>query len=278
VQTGVCPAVRHNQPGGEIQYLTLIGGIRLIEFYGSTHVGLVRKTNQDCFACAALSDTLAFAVLCDGMGGENGGNIASQIATDHSADTLRRGLHDDMTPTTLQGVMQSAIAGANALVYERAKQDPVLKGMGTTLILAVYWQGVLYIGYVGDSRVYCVSPREELQLTKDHTVVQMLVDIGEITEKDAENHPKRHYITRAVGVAPEVSADFLERALSPDDIVLLCSDGLYHYLEPGSLYTLLRRCAGEKSAHCLIDLANQGGGMDNVTAVVMAQTTPAMGE
>ena len=235
---------------------------------GGTDQGLVRASNQDRFEAVKLSDTLAFVVLCDGMGGENGGNVASEIATTHAREALARELTEDIGEGTLRGIMKSAITGANALVYERAAADPALSGMGTTMIVAVFSAATLYVAYVGDSRVYLASPREERQLSKDHTVVQMLVDIGEITEADARIHPKRHYITRAVGVSATVDVDFLAETLVEDDIVLFCSDGLYTYMTPGSYYELLSRCIAEGSVRVLIELAKEAGGSDNITAVV----------
>lgn len=231
-------------------------------------MGLVRETNQDRYEYAVLSERLAFAVLCDGMGGQNGGNVASEIATGFIAEALRRDLHGDMQESSLRAVMLSAVAGANALVYETACKDEALAGMGTTLVIAVFLQEHLYVAYVGDSRAYLVRGEREIQLTKDHTVVQMLVDIGEISQSDAHNHPKRHYITRAVGVSPTVDPDFLEHPLKDGDLALLCSDGLYHYLTPGTLPPLLRESARAGSVSNLLDLAREGGGADNVTAVV----------
>ena len=242
----------------------------MISLIGGTDKGLVRKTNQDGYEFAVLSERLAFAVLCDGMGGENGGGIASETVIRFVTEVLLRDLHDDMTELSLRSVMQSAVAGANALVYDAAQKDPLLSGMGTTLIMAVFLGEHLFVGYVGDSRVYLVTPEQERKLTKDHTVVQMLVDIGEITEEDAASHPKRHYITRAIGVAPGVEADFLEHPLTADCTVLLCSDGMYNYLAAGTLRELLESCVQSGSVNTLIELAKAGGGTDNITAVVAA--------
>lgn len=242
----------------------------MIKLFGETDTGLVRKINQDRFECGVLSDKLAFAVLCDGMGGQNGGHVASEITAKFVADMLRRDLHDNMSEMSLRAVVESAVAGANALVHEAAAKDENLQGMGTTLLAAVIADDRLYVGYVGDSRVYTATPEQERQLTKDHTVVQMLLDIGEISEKDAASHPKRHYITRAIGVSPSVELDFLLHKLAPDEIVLLCSDGLYHYLEPGGLYEALLACIRAESARGLVDLALAGGGSDNVTVIVAA--------
>lgn len=238
------------------------------KIFGCTDIGIVRKANQDRFECARISDGLSVAVLCDGMGGANGGHIASDIATRFAFDMLGRDLREDMPEQSVRAVMFSAIAGANALVHEAAAKDPELFGMGTTMIVCATISEILYVAYVGDSRVYCVSPGRELQLSKDHTVVQMLVDMGEISPQDAISHPKRHYITRSVGVSEQVEADFLVHALSPEDIVLLCSDGLYNYLTAGTVYEKLAACDLTESAQPLITLANSSGGADNITAVL----------
>jgi protein phosphatase len=236
---------------------------------GGTDQGLVRASNQDRFEMGRLGGTLSFAVLCDGMGGEKGGDVASEIAVNHCAGALRQNLAENLSEPTLRGIIQSAVSGANALVYDAAHRDETLLGMGTTLIAAVLSAGVLYISHVGDSRVYLVSPKGERQISKDHTMVQMLLDLGEITEEDARSHPKRHFITRAVGVGPAVEADFIVEPIADDELVLLCSDGLYGYLTSGSYYGLLARCVETGSVQTLIDLAKDAGGADNITAVVM---------
>lgn len=238
------------------------------KLFGATDTGLVRKTNQDIFVARTISDNLAFAVLCDGMGGENGGNVASALAADHASAALERDLTEDLSELSIRSVLLSAVSVANALVYDAAQKDKRLAGMGTTMILAVFLRDVLYLACVGDSRVYCVSRLQELQLSHDHTVVQMLVDVGEITPEDARTHPKRHFITRAVGVAAAVEADFIVHELQEDDIVLICSDGLYHYLQPETLYGLLRDCVDRRGVESLIELAKSGGGSDNITAIV----------
>lgn len=235
---------------------------------GGTDTGMVREINQDRYAVMTLSDSLAFAVLCDGMGGENGGHIASKIAVDHALEALRRDLAEDMSEGSLRSVMVSAVTSANAMVHDAALKDSSLVGMGTTMIVAVFSAGTMYVASVGDSRVYCISPQQERQISHDHTVVQMLVDIGEITEEDAIHHPKRHFITRAVGVNEAIDVDFAVQLLAEDDIVLICSDGLYNYLTPGGFYPLLEQCLREGSVDCLISLANAAGGSDNITAVV----------
>ncbi|MCL2068902.1 MAG: protein phosphatase 2C domain-containing protein [Oscillospiraceae bacterium] len=237
--------------------------------FGSTHAGLVRPYNQDRFECAALSDTLAFAVLCDGIGGENGGGVAAELSAGFAATMLRRDLNSGLGEFSLRAIMQSAFSGANALVLETAKQDEALTGMGTTMIIAVHCGRTLYLSNVGDSRAYLVSGQKEELLSHDHTLVQMLVDSGKLSEEEALTHPQRHYLTRAVGVAPVLDVEFSVHDVSPGETALLCSDGLYHYLQPGGIHTVLAKALEENSAQALITHALSGGGGDNVTAVVM---------
>jgi protein phosphatase len=222
----------------------------------------------------SISPELKVAVLCDGMGGENGGNVASDMACRFAFEKIKRelGAGLDIGPgnveLTVRGILTSAVAGANAIVFDAAQKDAALDGMGTTMILAVFNADDLYVCYVGDSRVYLASANGARQVTRDHTVVQMLVDMGEITPEEAKTHPKRHFITRAVGVGPTVEADFIAERLSSGEIALLCSDGLSGYLQTEGLYGLLLPCLKESSAHPLIDYAKKAGGADNITAVV----------
>ena len=240
----------------------------MITIYGETDTGLVRKSNQDRFDFKILSGLLAYAVLCDGMGGQSGGHIASETATSFVAEALARDLKPGMGESSLRHLMLSAAAGANALVFDKAMENEALAGMGTTIIIAVFEGDHAFIAHAGDSRAYCVSGGRAVQLTRDHTVVQMLLDIGEISPEDARNHPKRHYITRAVGVAPGVDADFIVYPFAPGDLILLCSDGLYNYIQPQSMPELLAECAQAGSVQSLIALARERGGGDNITAVL----------
>jgi len=248
----------------------------LITIYGGTDIGLVRKTNQDSYAYKVLGDLLACAVLCDGMGGDEG-HLAAQTATSFVEEVLSRDLKPKMSENSLKSVIMSAAIGANALVFEAVQQNVELEGIGTTLTIAVVFGDSVFIAYVGDSRVYHLHGGQEQQLTKDHTVVQMLLDIGEISQEEVETHPKRHLITRAVGVSASVEVDFVEHPFGPGDMLLLCSDGLYNYAGaenmagPG-LYAHLQESCKTGSVDNLINLAkNIGGGGDNITAVLICR-------
>ena len=247
----------------------------MITIHGGTDIGLVRKSNQDKYAYKVLGELLCYAVVCDGMGGPDCGHVASETATRYVEKTLERDLHPDISERSLKNLMASAVAGANALVFDAAQQDPSLTGMGTTLIIAVVQKGSVFISSVGDSRVYHLGGGEAVQLTKDHTVVQMLLDMGEITQEEADTHPKRHFITRAIGVSPQVDADFLEHSFAPGDMLLICSDGLYNYagkenMSAAALSSLLHDSKAAGSVERLITLAKDGGGGDNITAVLIA--------
>ena len=248
----------------------------MITIYGGTDTGLVRKNNQDSYAHKVLGELLAYAIVCDGMGGDEG-HVASQTATSFVDEILSRDLKPKMSETSMKNVMKSAAAGANALVFEAIQQNLELEGIGTTLTIAVVFGDSVFIAYVGDSRVYHLDGAQEQQLTKDHTVVQMLLDIGEISPEEAEKHPKRHFITRAVGVSASVDVDFVEHPFAPGDMLLLCSDGLYNYAGtenmagPG-LYAHLQESCKNGSVDNLINLAkNIGGGGDNITAVLICR-------
>ena len=250
----------------------------MITIYGGTDIGLVRKTNQDNFAYKVLGELLAYAVLCDGMGGPGSGHVASETATRFISQALDRDLKPGMSEASLKNVIISAAAGANALVYDAARQNPNLTGMGTTMIIAVVFGDMAFISYVGDSRVYYFNGGEGRQLTKDHTVVQMLLDIGEISPEEAAEHPKRHFITRAVGVSPTVGADFAAHPFRPGDTLFLCSDGFYNYVGSDNmtgpaLFAHVRKSVENESVDNLLRLAKDvGGGGDNITAIVIRRS------
>lgn len=241
----------------------------MIRIFGGTDQGKVRSTNQDAFAFSVVGEGCAYAVLCDGMGGENGGHIASSRAVQIISQALDRSLRQPAAD--LKAAMVSACSAANAVVHEMAAADESLRGMGTTVVAAVVRGEQLCVAHAGDSRAYLVTPQGELErLTRDHSVVQLLLDHGEITEEEAASHPKRHYITRALGIEPELELEYLEREFAAGWL-LLCSDGLYNYAPPEDHLDLITTCASEQDIYLLIDEANKAGGPDNITAVIVAK-------
>lgn len=235
---------------------------------GETDVGQKRKSNQDTFLTEQLSGGSGLLLVCDGMGGERGGAVASGLALSAAAESLRRSVGAGMNENSIRRALECAGAAANAAVFDAASQDAALHGMGTTLVGAVVQEDSAHFLHAGDSRAYLLRDDLLTQLTVDHTVVQMLVDRGEISERDAKVHPQRHYITRAVGVGEQLRYDIFSIDLLPGDALLLCSDGLYNYLSHEDLCALAAVALRCGSAKPLIDRANENGGGDNITTVL----------
>lgn len=244
----------------------------------ATHVGQQRADNQDTYRIGILPQG-GYLLVCDGMGGENGGSVASQIAADTAAVRIAQGITEGIGELSARRVLESAGAAANAAVLARAKGDFALTGMGTTLSGVVVTGNTAHIIHAGDSRVYLLRDDLLHRLTTDHTVVQMLIDRGDLTERAALNHPQRHYITRAVGVEKQVLFDIFTIDLMEEDALLVCSDGLYNYVAHEELAALTAVCVRQKNAQPLIDAANANGGGDNITAALgsVAKEVHALG-
>lgn len=243
----------------------------MIKIYGGTDKGCVRATNQDAYAFKVIDDTTAYAILCDGMGGENGGHIASGRAVEIIGQALLRGLSAHPQDSSIKSLIVSAVSAANAVIYEMATSNRTLQGMGTTVVLAIVYGDMLCVAHAGDSRAYWIPEQgSSMKLTRDHSVVQLLLDSGEITDEQARVHPKRNYITRALGVEREVELEYMEHPFTAGR-VLLCSDGLYNYAPPEEHLDLIAACASEQDVFLLIDEANKAGGTDNITAVIIAK-------
>lgn len=244
----------------------------MIKIFGGTDKGCVRETNQDAFVFEVIGDDMAYVVVCDGMGGESGGNIASEKAIEVIGQALERGLNPQVQASSVKSILTSAVTAANAVIYEMARQDDSLKGMGTTVVAGVIWKEILYVAHAGDSRVYLLRSGAEKpeRLTKDHSVVQLLLDKGEIKESDARLHPKRNYITRALGVDKTIEVEYQEHPYT-QGWLLFCSDGLYNYAPPEGYVDLITTCASEQDIYLLIDEANKAGGPDNITAVIVCK-------
>lgn len=243
----------------------------MIRIFGGTDEGCVRPVNQDAYVCEALDDDTAYVVLCDGMGGA-GGHIASSRAVEIIGHAVSRALATRTPAASIQSLFTSAASAANAVIYDLAQQDAALAGMGTTVVILIVRDDMAYIAHAGDSRVYEIigEPSYARRLTKDHSMVQQLVDVGRITEAEARVHPKRNLITRAVGVEREVRLEYMEQPFAQGRL-LLCTDGLYQFAPPEEHVDLITSCSNEQDLYLLIDEANKAGGGDNITAVIVAK-------
>ncbi len=236
---------------------------------GKTDIGMIRKQNQDSYQYGLLPDGAVWAVVCDGMGGESGGEVASNLAVDSIGGSIMRAYRSEMTANSIRTMLLSAISAANIRVYDKAKSDTTLSKMGTTVVASVVTGGIAHIAYAGDSRVYLITGDKVEQLTRDHTMVQALVERGEITSDQAKNHPQKHVITRALGVEQGIEIDYLEAATEQGAVLMICTDGLTNYVEAGEMAQIVRDNGYDHSLDKLIDAANNRGGTDNITIVAI---------
>lgn len=239
---------------------------------GRTDIGRLRSNNQDAFVCGKLSADVPFAIVCDGMGGANGGNIASAIAIRTIAGRLVSSYRQDMTMMSMQRVLESAIAAANVAVYDEAAATPELRGMGTTLVLAVMMGDRVLIAHIGDSRAYVITQDNTIeQITKDHSVVQQMLERGQITPEEAKTHPRRNFITRALGVSDTVACDFSEFVLPEGAKVMLCTDGLSGMVDTAGMQQIAASCTQAELPDRMIAAANRAGGSDNITVALITR-------
>jgi serine/threonine protein phosphatase PrpC len=230
---------------------------------GRTDVGQVRTSNEDAFGYCIEDGVFA---LCDGMGGAAAGEVASRIAV----DTLIERLCAAHSQENRRKVLEEAIADANQRVHSRAEKEIALRGMGTTLVALAIGSGHALIGHVGDSRCYLFRNGKLIRKTLDHSLVDEQVRLGQLTPDEAEHSPLRNVITRAIGTQISVSADIDELELNPDDILLLCSDGLTREIPDDRIAAFLAEDGSlEELCSRLIDAAKTAGGHDNITAILV---------
>ena len=235
---------------------------------GKTDVGRIRRENQDDYRAGELPGGAAWGLVCDGMGGARGGREASHGA----CDVIERSFQDQYSHCGRGGEEQflaQALEHANHYVFQKSAQEESLAGMGTTVVCALVRDGRAYICHAGDSRAYLFHAGRLHQLTHDHSYVQELVDCGTITPEEAEHHPQKNIITRALGVYYRLTPDFTSVVVLKGDMLLLCSDGLTNALTTEQMEALLGRVPFYDLPDRLIEAANAAGGQDNITALLL---------
>ena len=241
-----------------------------MQIFSKTDRGRVRTDNQDAYFAGKITDDSVFAVVCDGMGGANAGNVASERAVRHISEYVIRSYRDGMDMTDTEKTLKNAIVSANISLYDKAVNNTELAGMGTTAVAAFVKDGTAVIAHVGDSRIYLVNG-EIKQLTRDHSVVQSLIESGKITPEDAKVHPRKNVITRALGAEEDVAVDSDCLNLSNGDTLLLCSDGLTNFLDDKDILTVFQNNDISAVAERLVEEANKNGGGDNITVVTVTK-------
>lgn len=240
-----------------------------MQIYSKMDIGRMRRSNQDAYHAEILPDGTALAIVCDGMGGANAGNVASENAANEISDFIRRSWRKDLKSDAMLTLLQSAIRSANIIVYDMAKSDKSLEGMGTTVVAALIRDNIAVIAHVGDSRAYLKSGEEMQQLTRDHSVVQTLIESGKLTPEEARVHPRKNVITRALGTEENILADGCEVKLQSGDTLLLCTDGLTNFVEAEEMLKVFGENDIKDVADILAATANQNGGGDNITVVTV---------
>ena len=236
---------------------------------GNTDIGKVRSANEDSFDFGTFDDGAAWAVVCDGMGGVRGGQLASSLATEMVGDKIRKCYNKLMPVYSFENIFLSTITTANVIVNDRSYTDTEFQGMGTTIVAAIVKDNQACIAHVGDSRVYKISSDGITQITKDHSLAQEMLDSGQITKEEFENYPKKNIITRALGIEEKIEIDFDFADLSEGEALLLCSDGLSSLLSEEDLFEIYKNTDFSLLCDEYIKAANEKGGFDNITAVVM---------
>ena len=237
--------------------------------FAKTDVGKAREMNQDYYSIPSSESDLQLYILADGMGGYNGGEIASRLAAETTKNYIQNNFkkieHDK---EAILKLVKDAMEYANMVVYEESKKDENLQGMGTTLDVCFIYNSKIYIGHVGDSRIYLIKKDIARKITKDHSYVQQLVEDKKITREEAEHHPKKNMLLKALGCTSYVEPDIRARNLEKDDILLMCSDGLTNMVEESKIYEVVRE-KKKKAPEILVNLANNAGGYDNITVITI---------
>lgn len=235
--------------------------------FAITDVGKRRELNEDYIYTSdkMIGNLSNLFIVADGMGGHNAGDYASRYTVEKVIETVEE-LENERD---IEEIMQEAIYRANAYIYEKARTDIKLSGMGTTLVIASIKNQEVLVANIGDSRMYVIN-KNIMQITKDHSLVEEMVTMGGLDKEAARNHPDKNIITRAIGVKEFVLADFFEVKLEKEDKILLCTDGLTNMLDDDEIHRIVQSNEDvETAAKALIAAANEKGGRDNIAVVLI---------
>ena len=241
----------------------------MIKAYAKSDVGKVRDMNQDAYYISDSLDEIQLFMLADGMGGYKGGEIASNLAIQSAKSYIENNFKEiEKDRDSIIQLLGSSMEYANMVVYEKSKESKELEGMGTTLEICLIYNNKAFIGHVGDSRIYRKRKEFFRKLTKDHSYVQTLVDEGKITQKESETHPKKNMLMKALGCNAFVEPDVMVKGFLKDDILVINSDGLTNLVPQEVIFNLAKKDI-ERAPKELIEIANQNGGYDNITVIIV---------
>ncbi|CCI86163.1 Serine/threonine protein phosphatase 1 [Lactobacillus gigeriorum DSM 23908 = CRBIP 24.85] len=241
----------------------------LIETAYASSIGRIRKSNQDFVRVFKNKSDVTLAIVCDGMGGHQGGDVASTMAVSHLGHNF---ISTDFTEAKIaRKWLEVQLNAENETILKTADRFPDLNGMGTTVVLAFAFENEALIAHLGDSRAYSYADGKFLQLTQDHSLVNELVKMGQITKEQAKHHPQKNIITQALGVSSTIDPEFADLSLSEETIILLCTDGLTNSLSDPQIQQILATKDLSLKDRCnkLINEANRLGGGDNITVCLI---------
>jgi len=246
-----------------------------IQIVGFTDTGRIRQNNEDSIG---YDSALGLLVLADGMGGHLGGEVASSVSVDTIIESTQKALPsvnpgeiDSATGFSMESVcIQEAIEQANDVIYKRSNEEAELRGMGTTIVVILFYDNRFSLAHIGDSRCYRYRGEKMEQITKDHSLLQELIDRGFYTPEEAQNSLNKNLVTKALGIDPSILPDIQEELVMKNDIYLLCSDGLTDLVEDEYISLTIKRFSDnlEEAAKQLISKANQNGGKDNISVIL----------
>lgn len=240
-----------------------------MKVFAKSDIGKAREMNQDAYYASQPSDTVGLYIVADGMGGYNGGEIASSLAVTSTKNYIQSNFAQiEHTKENIQELIKNSIEYANMIVYEKSKEIKELEGMGTTIEVALVYENRVYIGHIGDSRIYRIRKNFIRKLTTDHSYVEKLVKDGKISRDEAMHHPKKNMLTKALGCTSFVEPDITVKGFQKDDILVLTSDGLTNMVSDEEIYNTITSNI-EEATDKLIDKANEAGGMDNITVIIV---------
>lgn len=239
-----------------------------MRIFSKIDIGKVRHSNQDSYFAVLLDDGSAFTVVCDGMGGAKAGNVASETAVKTISEYVIRSYSPQMDDSSIANMLKGAVATANIDIYDLALKNSSYNGMGTTVVTALIRKDSAVICHAGDSRAYLISD-EISQITRDHSMVQSLVESGKLTAEEAKVHPRKNVITRALGAEENINSDVTVVNVSVGNVLLFCTDGLSNFVESSDMLSIFKNNDISCVPNILVDTANNNGGGDNITVVAV---------
>ncbi len=237
--------------------------------FATSDVGKTRQINEDFYYISSEYEPIKLFIVADGMGGYNGGEIASKLAVESARRYIQSNFESAKNDKeSLLNLVKNSSMYANMIVYEKAMKNEELKNMGTTLDICLIYENKAFISHIGDSRVYRIRKDFMRRLTKDHSYVQQLVDEGKITKEESVNHPKKNMLIKALGCTEYIEPDVTVKGFIKGDIMLMCTDGLTNMIPENEILKILKENLDNPSK-VLVDKANELGGLDNITTVII---------